>query len=57
MGDWYVWNTKSIDDNIAKKESGVRAAAESRCEQAPGITRQGSECFSRMFLSNLNAGS
>lgn len=52
MGDWYVWNTKSIDDNIAKKKSGVSAAADSWCEQVPGITRQGSEGFSGMFLSN-----
>lgn len=40
MGDWYVWNTKSVDDDIAKKESRVRAAADRWCEQDPGIARQ-----------------
>ena len=57
MGDWYVWNTKSVDDDIAKEESRVRAAADRWCEQDPGIARQGSEGFSRMFIFNLNAGS
>lgn len=57
MGDWYVWNTKSVDDDIAKKESRVRAAADRWCEQDPGIARQGSEGFSRMFIFNLNPGS